>query len=157
MKRRNSVRLRSRCGKGATLVLVFLTAGCSGESAMSRADWTWWRGGGSRDVPALSMTTAPPGGLVAPDGRCPEDANQPVRGIGLGMTECDLVRQVGPTGGIEIGTNERGERTAVITYQQGERAGVYRFTSGLLVSIERAPDAPAATKPQRRTRGGQAS
>jgi hypothetical protein len=103
------------------------------------------------------MTAAPLEQLAGPDGRCPEDPNQPVRGIGLGMTECDLIRQAGPANGIEVGTNEKGQRTAVITYPQGERAGIYRFTSGLLVTIERAPEAPAAQKPQRRTRGRQAS
>ena len=157
MKSRNGVRRGWRCGNGAILFLALLTAGCSGESAMLRADWTWWRGGGSRDVPALSMTAAPPEALIGPDGACPEDPSQPVRGIGLGMTECDLVRQAGPVGGLELGTNERGQRTAVITYPRGERAGVYRFTSGLLVAIERVPEAPAPEKPQRRGRNRSAS
>jgi hypothetical protein len=62
------------------------------------------------------------------------------------MTECDLVRIAGPTNQIDVGTNERGERTAVLTYPQGERAGIYRFASGLLVSIEGLPQAAAPPK-----------
>ena len=65
------------------------------------------------------------------------------------MTECELVRLPGPTDRIEIGANERGQRTAVITYPQGERAGVYRFTSGVLVSVERSPEPPKRPGPQR--------
>jgi len=64
------------------------------------------------------------------------------------MTECELVRLAGPTERIDIGTNERGERSVVMTYAQGERAGIYRFNSGLLATVERLPDAQAP-KPQR--------
>ena len=65
------------------------------------------------------------------------------------MTECDLVRLAGPTDQIAI-TNERGERVTTITYPQGERAGIYRFNSGLLVSIEGTPEPPKAQRPQKR-------
>jgi hypothetical protein len=67
------------------------------------------------------------------------------------MTECELVRLAGPTERIEIGTNERGERSVVMTYAQGERAGIYRFNSGLLATVERLPEAQAP-KPQRTRR-----
>jgi hypothetical protein len=36
---------------------------------------------------------------------------------------------------------------AVVTYLQGQRAGIYTFTAGRLSSIERAPQAEAAPKP----------
>jgi hypothetical protein len=65
------------------------------------------------------------------------------------MTECDLVRLAGPAERVEIGANERGQRTAVITYPQGERAGVYRFLSGVLVSVERPPEPAKPQRPQR--------
>ena len=65
----------------------------------------------------------------------------------LRPTECQLVRMAGPTQEVAIGANERGERTAAITYPQGEHAGIYRFTAGLLTTIDRAPE-PA--RPQRR-------
>lgn len=66
--------------------------------------------------------------------------------VALNMTECDVIRAVGPTNQIEVGTNERGQRSVVLTYSQGERSGVYRFVAGRLVSIERGPDAPAPAK-----------
>ena len=37
----------------------------------------------------------------------------------------------------------RGNRVAVITYAQGQRAGIYTFTAGRLSSIERGPEAEA--------------
>lgn len=122
-------------------VLGLLTAGCSADVAMFRADWNWWSN--SKPAPA-PMRTAAPQDLVAPDGSCPPGA---AREPALGMTECELVHIAGPTSQVVIGANERGERTAVITYPQGERAGIYRFTAGLLTAIDRAPE---PERPQRR-------
>jgi hypothetical protein len=73
--------------------------------------------------------------------------SRPGPGIALEMSECDLVRAAGYTGQVEISRNERGERSVVLTYLQGERPGIYRFVSGRLKSIERAPELPAAAKP----------
>lgn len=90
-----------------------------------------------------------PDAFVGPDGACPAPEGEQVsRGIGLGMTECELVRLVGPTDRIEITTNDRGERTTVITYPQGERAGIYRFTSGQLTTMDRIDEPPVSKKPQ---------
>jgi hypothetical protein len=122
-------------------------AGCSADTALFRADWTWWSGG--KEPPPLSFAAAPAEAFVGPDGSCTGDPGQPAKGVGLGMTECDLVRLAGPTAKIEIGANERGQRTAVIIYPQGDHAGIYRFTSGLLVTVERAPEPPAPRRPQR--------
>ena len=97
------------------------------------------------------MRAIGPDAYVAPDGACPAaETEQVARGIGLGMSECDLIRLAGPTEKIEIATNERGERTAVITYPQGERAGIYRFTSGQLTTMDRIDEPPPPPKPQRR-------
>jgi hypothetical protein len=71
----------------------------------------------------------------------------PGRTIALDMSECDVVRAAGYTNQMEIATNERGERSVVLTYLQGDHAGIYRFVSGRLKSIERAPEPPAAAKP----------
>ncbi len=68
-------------------------------------------------------------------------------GIALQMTECDVVRRAGAPEQVQIGTNERGERTAVITYIRGSRPGIYHFAAGRLTSIERAPE-PVGTRPQ---------
>ncbi|HEX9320982.1 MAG TPA: hypothetical protein VF913_02515 [Xanthobacteraceae bacterium] len=84
---------------------------------------------------------------AAAPGAAPPTSPQLGRGIGLEMSECDVVRAVGYAGQAEISTGERGERSVVLTYLQGERAGIYRFVSGRLKSIERAPELPAAAKP----------
>jgi hypothetical protein len=60
------------------------------------------------------------------------------------MTECEVVGIAGPAGKVEISTNERGERSVVMTYLQGAHPGIYRFVSGRLKSIERAPEPPAS-------------
>lgn len=130
--------------------VALLLAGCSADLALFRADSSWWSSGTAVPAP-LGMRAAPPDALIGPDGACPEGA-QPPRGVAPGMTECDLVRVAGATNQIELGTNERGERTAVLTYPQGERAGIYRFVSGLLVSIEGLPQAPGPPKRAKPTR-----
>jgi len=65
------------------------------------------------------------------------------RGVGLDMTECEVVTASGMPQSVNIGTNERGERTVIMTYMTAERSGTYRFVSGRLVSLERGPEAPA--------------
>jgi hypothetical protein len=60
------------------------------------------------------------------------------------MTECAVVLRAGPPERFEVGTNERGERTVVLTYIRGHRPGVYRFAAGRLYSIERPPGPPPA-------------
>ena len=67
------------------------------------------------------------------------------------MTECDVVRRAGPVEQRDLGVNERGERSLVLTYLKGPWPGIYRFTGGRLVSIERAPTPPPAApaKPQK--------
>jgi hypothetical protein len=75
-------------------------------------------------------------------------------GISLQMTECDVVRRAGPVEKIELGANERGERSLVLTYLKGPSPGVYRFAGGRLVSIERVPGAPAAPEKSQKTTTG---
>ena len=70
-------------------------------------------------------------------------------GIGLGMTECDVVRRAGPVDNVEIGTTPRGERSTVLTYMRGERPGIYRFVNGRLRSVERGPEPPPPPKPEK--------
>jgi hypothetical protein len=103
--------------------------------------------------------------LVDADGRCaaafsiaepgtdqaatPSAAPLLATGIALEMTECDVVKRAGPPERVEIGSNERSERTATLTYIRGARPGVYNFNSGRLVTMERAPEPPAPTRPAR--------
>jgi len=116
--------------------------------------------------------------LVGPDGRCAGDVASPVlnfqagpevspqtarpgtaprapatapttRGIALEMTECDVVRISGYTDRVEVSSNERGQRLVVLTYPQGDHAGIYRFENGRLKSIERTPEMAAPAKPSK--------
>ena len=104
--------------------------------------------------------------LVDTEGRCggvataPEAVEEPTAqqagvpqlvggGIGLDMTECEVVKRAGPPEKVDFGTNERSERTVILTYIRGVRPGIYGFTSGRLTSIERAPEPPAPPKPAR--------
>ena len=104
--------------------------------------------------------------LVSPEGMCPgmtppagpSDANASAEGpaagappavLGteaLGHTECDVVRAVGVPNNVNISKNEHGDRSAVLTYSQGPRAGIYTFNAGRLSSIE-GVDAPPEPKP----------
>jgi hypothetical protein len=89
---------------------------------------------------------------VAPSGPEGEAAPRPdappvmAGGVGLGMSECEVIRRAGPGENFQIGTNDRGERTVTLTYIQGSRPGIYRFQAGRLTSIERAPESPAAAR-----------
>ena len=66
--------------------------------------------------------------------------------VALGHTECDVVRGIGAPGNVNLSNNARGNRVAVITYSQGQRAGIYTFTAGRLTSIERGPEPVAPPK-----------
>jgi hypothetical protein len=110
--------------------------------------------------------------LVGPQGQCAPPANaaptsaqleadsqngspEPVLvqgGIALQMTECQVVNRAGAPDNIEFGTNERGERTVVLTYLHGSRPGIYRFAAGRLVSIERAPETEKPRAPTKKRR-----
>jgi hypothetical protein len=124
---------------------------------LSKPDWLTYSGG--KNEFALRPVTA--ADLVNADGQCPmataeapppspgdgaSDAQPGLLpgGIALQMTECDVVRRAGSPEQVQIGTDERGDRSVVVTYTRGSRPGIYRFAAGRLTSIERAPEAPAA-------------
>jgi len=123
---------------------------------LSRPDWLTYSG--AKDEFTLRSVTATD--LVSAEGQCamtaaeaaadtsPDGATQQPAlvsgGIALQMTECDVIRRAGAPEQLQIGANERGERSVVITYVRGARPGVYRFSAGRLTSIERAPEAPGA-------------
>jgi hypothetical protein len=65
--------------------------------------------------------------------------------IALDMSECEVARRVGTPEHVQIGANEYNERTAVLTYLQGARPGIYRFTAGRLTAMERLAEPPAPT------------
>lgn len=97
------------------------------------------------------------GVVTGPDPNLPADQQQPnapmlPSAIALDMTECDVVKRAGQPEKFDFRTNDRGERTAVLTYIHGPRPGIYTFTAGRLTSIERAPEPPAPPKPARQQR-----
>src|ERR1700686_1342776 len=92
--------------------------------------------------------------LVGPQGQCAgtaPDAAAGQGGIALQMTECEVVRRAGTPENVELGTTDRGERSATLTYTGGPRPGIYRFAAGRLYAIERSqepqPEPPKAKKP----------
>jgi hypothetical protein len=125
------------------------------ETLMRKPDWAT-PSAGKNDFALRPITAAD---LINRDGQCPAASEQagssadstagggaaPGAGsIALQMTECDVVRRAGPVEKFDLGANERGERTAMLTYLQGPSPGVYRFTAGRLVAIERPPGPPPA-------------
>jgi hypothetical protein len=73
--------------------------------------------------------------------------------VALGHTECDVVRGIGAPDSVNLSSNARGNRVAVINYSKGQRSGIYTFTSGRLSSIERGPEPvaePNVAKPKAR-------
>jgi hypothetical protein len=101
---------------------------------------------GSGACPAM----APP----VPSEAGPDAAAAPppvaTRGVGLDMTECEVVTASGMPQSVNIGTNERGERTVIMTYMTAERSGTYRFVGGRLVSLERGPEPPRPPQAQKK-------
>jgi hypothetical protein len=75
---------------------------------------------------------------------------QMARPVTLEMTECELARALGAPAGAEVGANENGQRSVVMTYTSGDRPGIYRFTGGRLVSIERGAEPEKPAKPEKK-------
>lgn len=105
------------------------------------------------DREPLSPGPAPASELVDAEGRCPAPPTEgpTLGGIALGMTECEVVRRAGAPSRVEI-ADEHGERTVMLTYLAGERAGIYRFVSGRLVTMERTPEPTTPERPTRQKR-----
>jgi hypothetical protein len=100
-------------------------------------------------------------GMAPPSG--PADANALTDGaagapvpsttgtVALGHTECDVVRGIGAPDSVNLSSNGRGDRVAVVNYSRGARAGIYTFTAGRLSSVERGPEPveqPKVAKPK---------
>jgi hypothetical protein len=107
-----------------------------------------------RSNQALYFTAGPEAGRtasVAPNALPPQVRGGP-SGIALQMTECQVVQVAGYTDRVEIGANERGQRTLTLTYLSGDRPGIYRFLGGRLASMERVAEPMQARKPQKSTK-----
>jgi hypothetical protein len=140
----------------AVAVLAPLVAACSSDST----SFNFLPKIGSFD--SLQVASAPTtnelrpvtsADLVGPQGQCAAGAGPDALrgGIALEMTECEVVGRAGPPENVELGTNERGERSVTLTYTGGPRPGIYRFSGGRLFAIERgqepAPEPPRPKKP----------
>ncbi len=88
-----------------------------------------------------------PDQLVGSDGSCAAAGEPGASGIGLGMSECEVVSRAGAPENVQVAVNERQQRTAVLTYSNGARPGIYRFVAGRLTVVEAAPTPPAPPKP----------
>jgi hypothetical protein len=64
-------------------------------------------------------------------------------GVALGMSECDVVFRAGQPSAVQIGSMPNGDRTAVLTFDSGPRAGVYHFQRGALKEMDSPPMAAA--------------
>lgn len=86
-------------------------------------------------APALApVAGGPPGPPGVPGG----DASSLVTdgGIGLGMTECEVVSRAGQPASVQIGSTPGGDRTAALTFSASPRAGIYRFVRGELTEMD---------------------
>jgi hypothetical protein len=142
------------------------------SSDLLSKDADWFSRPGRTFIKNVSIETPPltpdrpvtPDDLISADGLCPgmappagpAEANALSEGataapktsgvVALGHTECDVARGAGAPDSVNLSTNPRGDRVAVLTYTRGARAGIYTFTSGRLTSVERAPEPAAEPK-----------
>ena len=101
--------------------------------------------------PAAAPPPQPAAGPAAPGG----GALGLAEGVGLGMTECEVVARAGPPNNVQLGSNPNGDRTAVLSCQSGPRPGVYHFEHGRLMQMDRvevAPPPPQAKKKPAKTK-----
>jgi hypothetical protein len=170
-----------RTGMLGLLLVAPVLAGCAGvggdmfSSDLLSKDADWFSKPGRVFVKNVSIETPPlspekavgPQDLISADGSCPgmapRDANaladgaagapQPSGVVALGHTECDVARGAGAPDSVNLSTNPRGDRVAVLTYSRGARAGIYTFTAGRLTVVERGPEPvvqPKAARPKKR-------
>ena len=142
------------------LSLNNLTLAPKPDTLLRKPDWATFSAG-KNDFLLRPITAAD---LVSRDGQCATPgqgfadptaagaAPPATGGVALHMTECDVVRRAGPVEQIDVAVDDRGDRAVVLTYIRGPFPGVYRFTGGRLVSVERAPaPPPAPAKSQKAT------
>ncbi len=94
-------------------------------------------------APAAPAPTAPG---ASPEGT-PDAASHLGGGVAIGMSECDVVSRVGPPSAVNLSSNPRGDRTAILTFTGGLRPGVYRFVAGRLTEMDRIEEPPPPAKP----------
>ena len=101
--------------------------------------------------PGMTPPGGPAGANALADGAAGAPAPTTTGTVALGHTECDVVRGIGAPDNVSLSSNPRGDRMAVVNYSRGQRAGIYTFTAGRLISIERGAEPvaqPKAAKPR---------
>jgi hypothetical protein len=149
-----------RCGALAALAMAIALGGCADygwdtatffrkplDVVGRTSGYTYSDLGESRQAKPVTDSD-----LVDASGSCPgSDASRLGEGVGLGMTECEVVSRAGPPNSVQFGRNPNGERTALLSYQGGPRPGVYHFERGRLMQMDRvevpAPPPQAKKKP----------
>jgi hypothetical protein len=99
--------------------------------------------------PAAAAPPAPPQAQASPAApAAPAPATESLLGggVALGMSECDVVARAGAPSQVQLGKNPNGDRTAVLTFTGGPRAGIYHFERGELMTMDRV--ATPAPPPQ---------
>ena len=157
------------------LALAPVMAACSSTSDIFTRDADWFQRAGRLSISNVSISAPPLNptspvaaqDLVTAEGYCagmpqpggPDGAQALADGpaaaapapaggsVALGHTECDVVRGIGAPENVNLSSNPRGERQAVITWLHGPRAGIYTFTGGRLSSIDAAPQQEAPARP----------
>lgn len=71
-------------------------------------------------------------------------------GVAIGMSECDVISRVGPPNAVNLSSNPRGDRTAVLTFNSGPRPGIYRFVGGRLAEMDRVEEPPPSAPPAKK-------
>lgn len=104
----------------------------------------------STDGAAGGTEATAPVAANAPAGLPGDPALPMLGGVGLGMTECQVVRRAGTPGNVAISAGPGGDRLVVLTYVSGSLPGIYHFSSGRLKVIEKAPEPPKSEKPVRK-------
>ncbi len=112
---------------------------------------------------AAAQASAPPPDQLEPAGfgAAPNTPAPVFGGVALGMSECAVARRLGTPGNISVSRGPKGQRRVVLTYNGGERPGVYSFLSGRLIQVDATPQQTRKydrqVKPPRRgrARGGE--
>jgi hypothetical protein len=107
------------------------------------------------DADLIDSNGACPASAAAPPPPAPSDqAASPGapsalgEGVGLGMSECEVVARAGQPNNIQIGKAPSGDRTALLTYDSGPRPGIYHFERGRLMQMDRVDLPPPAPPPK---------
>ena len=110
---------------------------------------------------AVAQASSPPPDQLQPTGLGPAPVApqaQVFGGVSLGMSECAVARRLGSPSNVSISRSPKGKRRAVLTYNAGDRPGVYSFLSGRLIQIDATSQQTKRydrqVKKQRRTRRG---